>query len=268
MHSVRPLVLLISLASALSLACSRPPTAPSAVAPGATIGETPQLSVPVPPRIGVTPPRGVGVSRFVAFGDSITWGATSAWDPRFMFASANGGYPERVLASLTTHHAPQRFIMYNEGVPGELAINALSRFRALLTSRRPDAVLLLEGINDLNNDVSPSRVAGALRQMMDAATSVGVPVIVATMFQTYEVTDPTGGFRPNGASAVPALNAEIRRMAAGRTNVHLLDLEPRMSDRNLVGADGIHLTDAGFTVMASAFVDAIERAFPVRGSFQ
>jgi lysophospholipase L1-like esterase len=249
--------------------CAQSPTAPSAVSPGAAaVGNVPSTSVPVPPRLGVDPPRALGVTRFVAFGDSITWGATSAWDPRFMFAADGGGFPERIEASLNTFHSPQRFTVFNEGLPGELAVNALSRFRSLLTSRRPEAVLLLEGVNDLANEVSVSRIATSIRQMTDAATTLGIPVVVATMYQTYAVTDPDGNYRSNGADQISAMNAEIRRAVGGRTNVHLLDLESVVRDRNLVGTDGIHLTDAGFSVIASAFVQAIDRAFPVRGSFQ
>ncbi len=216
----------------------------------------------------MTPPRALGVTRFVAFGDSITWGATSAWLEGFVFAAANGGYAERVQANLTIFHAPQQFTVFNEGLPGELAVNALTRFRSVLINRRPQAVMLLEGINDLANDISIPQVIGGLRQMLDAAATVGVPVLIATMYQTYAVVSPEGSFRPNGAAMVPAFNTEVRRLAAGRLNVYLVDLEPVMRSRSLVGNDGIHLEDAGFDVMAAAFMTAIEGAFPVRGSFQ
>ena len=115
------------------------------------IGEAkPHAEAPVPPQISINPPRALGVTRYVAFGDSITWGATSAWEGRFVFAAANGGYPERLQSGLTSYHSPQQFVVFNEGLPGELVLNALSRFRSLLTTRRPEGVLLLEGINDLS----------------------------------------------------------------------------------------------------------------------
>jgi lysophospholipase L1-like esterase len=259
----------LSCGVVLLASCSaQTPTSPTATAPGVAIGVAPQASAPVPPRISVNPPRAIGVTRFVAFGDSITWGATSAWDARFIFAAANGGYAERLQAGLNTYHAPQQFVVFNEGLPGELVLNALSRFRSVLTTRRPEAVLLLEGINDLSNDFAPSRVAAALFQLVDTATAMGIPVVVGTMFQTYSVTDPDGFYRPNGAAFVPTFNQEIRRLAQGRLNVHVVDLEPQMRNRSFVGADGIHLTDSGFEVMASAFMQRIEAAFPVRGSFQ
>jgi lysophospholipase L1-like esterase len=255
--------------SALLLAgCSQTPTSPSTISAPGIIGQVPQASVPVPPRLSVDPPRALGATRYLAFGDSITWGAFSAWDARFLFAAANGGYPERLQAGLNQHHSPQQFTVINEGQPGEQAINALSRFRLVLTNHRPEVVLLLEGVNDLNNDIEVSRISTSLQQMLDAAASAGIPVVIGTMYQTYAVTDPTGFYRHNGAASIPAFNTEIRRIAGLRLNVHVADLEPVMRDREMVGADGIHLTDAGFTVMAAVFLEAIEKAFPVRGSFQ
>ena len=223
----------------------------------------------IPPGITIAPPRALGVTRFVAFGDSITWGATSAWfSANMFFAAANGGYPERLAANLTVVHTPQPITMFNDGLPGELAVNALTRFRTMLTTRRPGAVLLLEGINDLSNDVSVSRTIGGLRAMLDAAAAQGVPVLLATMYQTYEEVDPDGNFRANGAAFVPAFNVEFRKLVLGRPNVFLVDLEPVMAKRALVGKDGIHLEDAGFDVMAARFQSVIDAVFPVRGSFQ
>ena len=92
----------------------------------------------------------------VAFGDSITWGAMSAFDASYVYAAASGGYVERLEANLNLLHPPQRFSVFNDGLPGELAISALTRFRTMLTTRRPEGVLLLEGINDLSNGISPS----------------------------------------------------------------------------------------------------------------
>ena len=85
----------------------------------------------MPPRLTVPQPTAIGLTRFVAFGDSLTWGAQSSFDPRFLYAAANGGYVERLQAGLNAYYTPQRFIVFNEGDPGELAHNAVSsrRFR-------------------------------------------------------------------------------------------------------------------------------------------
>lgn len=250
--------------------CSHSPTAPSSASASRLPDAATQVSPDIAPDLTVNPPRALGVTRFVAFGDSITWGATSAWAGQegMFFAAANGGYAERLQVNLTTAHPPQRFTVFNEGLPGELAVNALTRFRSVLATRRPEVVLLLEGINDLSNDVSVSRIIGALGAMLDAAAATGVPVLIATQYQTYEVIDPDGNYRSNGAPLVPALNQAIRSLVVGRLNVYLVDLEPAMQNRALVGNDGIHLEDAGFDIMAARFQAVIDAAFPVRGSFQ
>jgi len=253
--------------------CSQTPTSPSRISAPVIIGEVPQASAPVPPRLSVDPPRALGATRYLAFGDSITWGAYSSFDPRFLFAAANGGYVERLQAGLNSYHQPQRFTVFNEGVGGEWASAAATRtrFRSLLTDRRPEVVLLLEGINDLNSGVAIATVVGSLSQLVTDATSAGVPVLVATMFQTHEVPDPDPlkPTRTNAAALVPEFNRQVRLMVQGRgVNVHLVDLAPVMGERRFVGNDGIHLTDAGFEVMATTFLAAIEKAFPVRGSFQ
>jgi lysophospholipase L1-like esterase len=257
--------------AALAAACTQQlPTGPSPVPMPTVANGEPSHSTSsdvAPPRIGITPPGALGATRFVAFGDSITWGATSAYDGKVYMSAAGGGYAERLDGSLNFFHSPQRFTVINEGVPGELATQALSRFRSVLTTRRPQVVLLLEGINDLANDISPSRAVAGLRQLLDAAEAVKTPVVIATMFQTYEITDSHGGYRTNGAPYVPEFNAELRRMATGRQNVFVIDLYNRMNNRDMVGGDGVHLTDAGFDAMAAAFLFAIEQSFPVRGSF-
>jgi lysophospholipase L1-like esterase len=272
MFSARVSLGLVCAVAIALTGCAKSPTAPSAVAPPSqvVIGSPFQGIAPTPPRLTLTPARAIGVTRLVAFGDSITWGAQSAFDPRVLFAAASGGYVERLQVALNVYHTPQQFVVFNEGVPGEWATDpqTLTRLRAAMASRQAQAVLLLEGINDLNNGTSVSRTISGLGQLVGAATAVGVPVVIATMFQTYESVGLDGVVRHNAASQVPAFNAQIRQLAVGRLNVHVVDLEPVMRNRAYVGNDGLHLTDAGFEVMASAFHAAIERAFPVRGSFQ
>ena len=264
------LVCSVSTIAVLAAGCSHSPTAPSA----AVLAETPAVaaapsgSTSNSPFTVITPPRALGVSRLVAFGDSITWGAMSAFDANYVYAAASGGYVERLEANLNLLHQPQRFSVFNDGLPGELVLNALTRFRTMLLTRRPDGVLLLEGINDLCNGVNPVSAANGVRQLLDVAAQLGVPVAVATMYPTYGVTDPDGNFRDNGSALVAPFNAELRRIVIGRPNVVLVDLEVVMRDRRLVGTDGIHTEDAGFDVMEAAFRAAIEAAYPVRGSFQ
>lgn len=204
----------------------------------------------------------VGATRFVAFGDSITFGVTSAAGD-FLFDSSAQGYPVRLQLGLNAHHAPQQFTIVNAGVPGEGAVEGVARIVSVLSTHRPQALLLLEGINDLNSGRSVGQTVGALDTILDHARLYNVTVIIATMYQTYEV-----GNRLNAATEVPALNAGIRQIAAGRQNVFLVDIHHAFSDPRYVGVDGLHPTEEGYERMATWFMAAIEQAFPVRGTVQ
>lgn len=254
-----------AVALALTIGCSQSPTSPTPATPGALVGPISQEPPPVPPRanpsVAIT---AVGATRFVAFGDSITYGVTAAPLGDFLFDSSPQGYPVRLRLGLNEHHAGQTFTVINRGKPGEGAIEGATRIAGVLQTDRPQGLLLLEGINDLNVGRSVGETVAALDTILDHARLHNVTVVIATMFQTYEVNGHT-----NAAEFVPSLNDGIRQVAAGRQNVFLVDISHAFgTDRSYVGGDGLHPTEAGYDRMASWFMAAIEAAFPVRGSFQ
>lgn len=224
----------------------------------------------MPPRLDpLPPPVALGGTRFVAFGDSITAGAFSRFDEPFVFDSHP--YPRRVLRSLQQTFPLQsaRFTVENEGIPGEHASDGRNRIASVLRGKNFDGLLLLEGINDLNWGSTPARTAAAVVDIVEMARTFNVTVLLATMPQTYEAVYPNGQRRTQAADQVVPFNTELRRRAAGMPNVHIVDLYAQFgTNRSLMGNDGIHPTDAGYTVMASTFVQAIERVFRVRGSLQ
>lgn len=257
------------------VACSTTPTGPSPAASGPVISQgplstlIPQGPPPVPPRLSATPPTALGASRFVAFGDSITYGTLSAYDGAFLYDVPSHSYSERLRLALNTHHAPQTFTVVNAGNPGEWAQDGVRRIQSAITVHRPHALLLLEGINDLASGASVSGTAAALFRIVDAARQNNVTVLVATMPQTYDGTKQNGDPRDNAAELIVPYNGEIQRLAASRLNVHIVDLYRAFGDRrSLLGGDGLHPTEEGYQVMASKFMDVLEAVFPVRGSFQ
>jgi lysophospholipase L1-like esterase len=240
------------------------------VSSGPAIGVIPQTPPPIPPRTHTGPLNAVGATRFVAFGDSITYGTLSSFDGVALFDIPTHSYPVRLDLGLNHYHQPQQFTVINRGVPAEaVAEGGVQRIQSVLTNDRPQALLLLEGINDLNGGRSIGATVAALDTVLDYARVYNTTVLIATMFQTYVSEAPDGRIRTNAADQVPAFNAAIRQMAAGRQNVFLVDLEPVFHGRrHLVGGDGLHPSEAGYEVMASTFLAVIETAFPVRGSFQ
>ncbi len=229
----------------------------------------------MPPRSHTGPNIAVGAARFVSFGDSITYGTISSGDGTMLYEVPSQSYPERLRLGLEMYNRPPGlvqgayFSVANRGIPGETAGQGASRLASVLASDRPQVLLLLEGINDLGAGRSVAATLSSLEALLNTARLYNVPVVIATMFRTYQVQTPDGRVRENAAILVPSLNSGIRQLASGRQNVFLVDLEAIFgSSRSLVGGDGLHPTEQGYEVIATAFMTVIETSFPVRGSFQ
>lgn len=274
----RPNWLLIAVVAALVTAgCAEGPTSPTPVSSGLVVAAASQVAPPVPASIVPTPPRAVGATRFLAFGDSITCGTPSPIFTSLIVINCNEyGYPERLQAMLRAYNPAQSFGVTKRGLPGEGALEGERRLASELSelagpsvpvNQRPQVLLLLEGINDISGGVSPTRAAASVSQMVQIARLYNMTVLVATMPQTYHVVYPDGRVRDNAAALVPALNSEIRRLAA--QNVVVVDLYAAFgTNRSLIGDDGIHPTPAGYDVMAQTFHAAILQQFPVGGGLQ
>jgi lysophospholipase L1-like esterase len=266
----------------VSGACSQSPTAPTPVADSIILASVSQQPPSVPAAIIPTPPQGLGATRFVAFGDSITCGVESVvFDSLVVLPCPIGtdGYPERLRTMLASNSPGQAFTMIKRGFPGEWAANGVNRLKTELAEllapsvqppQRPQGLLLLEGINDMNNDVSATRAAASLAEMAQIGRLYNLTVLVATMPQTYPSTDPnTGVTRQNSADKIVPFNNEVIRLLSGVQNVHVVDIYAAFgSNRALIGDDGLHPTPAGYDVLAQRFHQAIIEKFPVRGSLQ
>jgi lysophospholipase L1-like esterase len=264
-------------------ACSQSPTAPTAATGQVVVGSVSQEPTSTPQAIIPNVPPVLGATRFVAFGDSMTCGSPSAFDSLVQITCtpvAGGGYPERLRAMLTAYSSQQPFGVTNRGLPGEPASEGERRLQSELSefmggsvplSLRPQALLLLEGINDMNAGVSAARAASSVARMVQIARLFNLTVLVATIPQTYRSVDSMGVVRENSADQVPVFNAELRRLVSGLQNVRVVDLYAAFgtgSYGTYVGLDGLHLTPAGYDRMAQWFHAAIVEQFPVRGSLQ
>lgn len=228
----------------------------------------------MPAAIVPTPPQSLGATRFLAFGDSITAGSLSSFDGSFLIADEAGSYPRLLREMLNTYNRPQSFAVLNYGVPGETARSGVDRLPGVLAgftpADRPQVVMLLEGINDMNvNSASPTTVATNVLNMVQIARLYNCTVLVATMPQTYESTYPNGEVRSQSADKIVPFNNEVRRMVAGLQNVYIVDIYGAFgSDRSMIGHDGLHPTAAGYQRMAQVFHQRVSEIFPVRGSLQ
>jgi lysophospholipase L1-like esterase len=217
--------------------------------------------------VNVTAPPRLSVTRFLAFGDSITWGEdgrNSAMSlgpstrvrPAVQFATPDT-YPgalEIKLAGLYTAQTPK---VQNGGWQGEHVTDPTTfpRFVSFTSSGDYDVVLLMEGANDLPDSDVPDVIAG-LGRMIDDAKSRRMQVFLATL----PPEDPAGNDPiPRGGAAplVAPFNDHVRALAASK-GIPLVDVYQAFGgDLSLIGADGLHPTAAGYHRIADTFLASI-----------
>lgn len=211
----------------------------------------------------------LGISRILAFGDSITEGTFSTCDrvtPSMTFrewmlvlpkaANDSWNYPNVLQALLRSYFSAESPTVINRGVAGEQVASGVSRLPMELINHSPDVLLLQEGANDVGQR-SPLGIARDLRSMLQLAKMRNVQVVLGTMLP--EQGSPCHTLTP---SSVPPINDAIRDMAASE-NVPLVDLYARFGDPpgGLIGVDGLHPSEAGYRVIAEAFFAELRQRF-------
>jgi lysophospholipase L1-like esterase len=229
----------------------------------------------------VQPPK-LTVTRFVAFGDSITAGedgvdggpdtsglcqptvtSTSGIQPRVILPDAQT-YPGQLQAKLSALYQAQSPTVVKRGCPGESVTgsNTRPRFDALVSTGQYDVVLIMEGSNDLETPTRSDPVgsaADALRFLVDDAKSVGVRPLLATIPPMN-----AAGRRGSGAALVPLLNERIFQIGSAE-NMMIVDVYAAFNGNlSLIGDDGLHPNASGYGVIADAFLATIRSAFEVK----
>jgi lysophospholipase L1-like esterase len=194
----------------------------------------------------------LSVTRFMSFGDSLTEGKLSL-SPTSLVDSPSFSYPAKLVEKLRSRYTSQEITVLNEGFGGERVSASLTRFRAALEADHPGAVLLLDGVNDLNasDDGRVQAAVDAMEQIVLITKAAGLPIFVATLprFQS--------GPKNSCPECLQPYNERLRGMIAA-TGAVLVDVEAAWGEgTGLIGADGIHPTEAGYEVIAETFFQAI-----------
>lgn len=221
------------------------------------------VTVTVPPRLTVT--------RFLAFGDSITAGEVTV--PRATAFGVGEGdrayrqivvpaasYPAVLDGLLDARYLVQTPTVVNAGKPGELTVDGLTRFGGLLRSERPDVLLLLDGHNDLGSTAQATEGYNSLVTMVQQAKASGVRVYLATL-----VPSIPGRLRSQPQALLLQFNDAVRGLAA-REGVTLVDLYTAMLPEvnTLIGVDGLHPNETGYIRIANLFFAALRADLEVR----
>lgn len=219
----------------------------------------------------VTPAPQLSSVKFLAYGDSITYGITSDPVSGTLMLAVEDSYPTKLQALLSARYTDQAVTVVNRGVPGEPAIGAgEGRLAGELETHKPDVLLLLHGANDLLDagnrgllDERIPKIVDALEHMVETGKSYRVQVMLATFPpQNSECPPGTPRCRGAGAPGLPTLNADIARVAAAEGAV-LVDLFNGLGGTPVgsIGIDGLHPTVAGFEKIAGVWFDAIRQTY-------
>jgi lysophospholipase L1-like esterase len=217
----------------------------------------------------VTPIPLLQKTTFMSFGDSITEGKTTLIGRGAIIVppgtfNTSSSYVEQLYPKMVARYQDQTITLIAQGKGNEEAGEGKIRLPNSLASFNPDALLLLEGVNDLLHTTDPTKLPAAvdsaingLRTMCVIARGRGIKVYVATLTPL----DPAKGPKDQ-APYVITLNNLIRAMAPqeGATLIDLYAAVPL----SLVGSDGIHLKAEGYVVMADEWLKAIQATLEVK----
>ena len=211
--------------------------------------------------VQVLPPPMLAITRILAFGDSSTAGVLVG-----PVVSSAHSYPGQLARRLASAYRAQTIHVFNEGLPGEEAVDAPPRLSAALAQHRPELVLLMEGTNDLAvpGDASATAALEAIDRMLQIIRAAGAAPVLAT------VPPVRASVLPAHTGRISDFNRRVRSLAAARS-VTLVDVHqvitrggcPTGSGGSLpcLGPDGLHPTIEGYALIADAFFDHIVRRY-------
>ena len=215
--------------------------------------------------VTVTPIPLLAKTRFMAFGDSLTEGKTTLL-PRGAVVipkrepnvyNNDVSYVSQLSAKMTERYQDQEITIIAEGYGGRTAAGDRDREREVLDQWRPDALLLLEGTNDVYNVPDAPGInsaADAIQGIVRDAKARRVRVLLGTL-PPVNSHAPAPKVNMGTELAIPLLNQRIRAIAAAE-NVTLVDLFAVIPVTEL-GNDGLHLTATGYGLMANEWLKAI-----------
>ena len=211
------------------------------------------------------PPR-LRRTRIMAFGDSLTEGATIlSNDPYDIVHPPQTAYPTVLGQLLSARYTDQTITVFNRGLIGEQAWRALSRFIATFVADAPDVVVLQEGYNDYRVALAEGTTFGVdnavlgISQLAGEARRRGARVFICTL------APGRPGRSEIQRSVLEAINDRLRQVARSEGAV-LVDLfSALLPEVNAnVSIDGLHLTPLGYRRVAETVFAAIRDDLEVR----
>jgi lysophospholipase L1-like esterase len=142
----------------------------------------------------------------------------------------------------------------NRGISGQTTPQMLMRFKEDVLDLKPDAVVILAGINDIAENSGPiplHQTASNIFSMVEQAKAHGIRPVMCSVLPAKDFP-----WRPglNPATKVVKLNNMLREYARAN-KITFVEYYNKMVDKDLglnskYSGDGVHPNDAGYKVMA------------------
>ncbi|HWF86864.1 MAG TPA: GDSL-type esterase/lipase family protein [Vicinamibacterales bacterium] len=195
------------------------------------------------------------MTTIVALGDSTTAGTPGYKSPIEAPPHGSGNVESQYAYWLMQTHADWQLL--NRGVNGERSDQIRARFAHDVLEAKPDAVVILAGVNDIYQGRPATSVERELEVMYGAARVAHVPVVAATIIPFNTAT-------PDQNAAMHAVNAWIKEYAATHglvfCDTRAAVTAPGADDRLVSSPDNIHPSPDGYRLMALVIEPAIKRA--------
>jgi lysophospholipase L1-like esterase len=196
----------------------------------------------------------------VALGDSTTAGTPLFRSP--IEAPPDGEGEPRSQFAWWLMQAHPGWRVLNHGVNGERTDQIAARFARDVAAHRPDALIVIAGVNDVYQGRALEHVTTHLQRIYDRARDAAIPVIAGSI-----VPYNTATLAQN--AAMHAINAWIAGAAAADPNVSFADTraaaaDPADIDRLSGSLDDLHPDVDGYRRMAEALAPVIARALSRR----
>lgn len=193
------------------------------------------------------------MKRIVALGDSTTAGTPLFLSP--LEAPPDGRGDERSQFAYWLMQARPDWVVLNRGINGERSDQIAERFDRDVLAERPDAVIIIAGVNDVYQGRPAAQVTPVLQQMYDRAASASIPIVAGSIVPYNTAT-----------SAANAVMREINRWIQDQpaTFPHVRYADTRAAtaaaddpDRLAGSPDGLHPDIDGYRRMAEALEPAL-----------
>lgn len=192
----------------------------------------------------------------VFFGDSIT-------DTCKMFCKDHpygGGFVNMIKTELDVFYPTLNIKVYNEGIGGNKTEDLIGRINGV-TSKKPDLVFLLIGINDIwhpyDSNITPNikDIINRIDIIVNTLKENKSEVVLLTPF-LFPTNDHFAGLMPLFEKLSIALHSYIKEK-----NIEYIDTYLLMKKSNLLDLtkDSIHPTIYGHGILAQAVIDYLNK---------